>query len=45
MYQFQKKGLIGALLSNTLILFDDEPPLKDMIYLNLHALSSEKLAN
>ena len=39
MYQFQKNGLLSALLPSTLISFDDEPPLKGIIYLNLHALS------
>ena len=37
MYRFQKNRLFGAQLSSTLISFDDEPPLKDIIYLNLHA--------
>ena len=45
MYRFQKNGLFRALLSNALMSFDDKPPLKDIIYLNLHALSQEKLAN
>ena len=35
MYHFQKNGLIDAQLLNTL-LFEDEPPSKDMIYLNVH---------
>ena len=39
MYRFLKKWVIGAYLSNTLISFDDEPPLEDMMYLNLYALS------
>ena len=39
MYQFQKNGLLGSQLSSTLISFGDESPLKDIIYLNLHALS------
>ena len=45
MYRFQKNGLFSVPLSSTVILFDDEPPLKDIIYLNLHVLSSEKLGN
>ena len=32
-----QSGLFGALLY-TLISFDDELPLKDIIYLNVHAL-------
>ena len=39
MYQFQKNRLFGASLLNTLIAVDDESPLQDMIYLNLHVLS------
>ena len=39
MYQFQENRLFGASLLNTLIAVDDEPPLQDMIYLNLHVLS------
>ena len=45
MYRFQKNGLIRAQLSRTQISFDDESPLKDITYFNLHALSKEKLAN
>ena len=45
MYRFQENGLSAALLLNILISFDDEPPLKDIIYLNLHAYSKEGLAN
>ena len=39
MYRSQKNGLFSALLSSTLMSFDDESPLKDIICLNLHALS------
>lgn len=38
MYRFQKNALFGAQLSNNLISFHNEPPLKDMIYLILRAL-------
>ena len=39
MFRFQKNGLFGAGLSSTLISFDEKPPLKDIIYLNLHPFS------
>ena len=45
MHRFKKKkGIFHAWLLNVVI-FDDEPPRKDMIYLNLRELSSEELDN
>ena len=45
MHRFKKKkGIFHAWLFNVVI-FDDEPPRKDMIYLNLRELSSEELDN
>ena len=38
MYQFQKDELFSEYLLNNLILFDDEPQIKDMICLNLPEL-------
>ena len=38
MYQFRKDELSADYLLNNLILFDDEPPLKDLICLNLPEL-------
>ena len=32
-------GLFSAKLMSTLMLFDKKPPLKDITYFNLHALS------
>ena len=34
MYQFQKNGLFSDKFLNTLMPLDDEPPLKDILYLN-----------
>ena len=45
MYRLQKNGLFSALLSITLISFDDETLLNDIIYLNLRALSLERLGS
>ena len=44
MYHLQKNGLFDAWFLTTLI-FADEVPSKDMIYLNLHECSWGKLAN
>ena len=44
MYQFEKNGLSADSLLNNLMLFDDEPPLKDMICLDFPKLPREKLS-
>ena len=38
MYNFQENELFGTSLSGTVISLDVAPPLKDIIYLNLHVL-------
>ena len=43
MYQFHKDESSADYLLNNLMLFDDEPPLKDIICLNLVELPKERL--
>ena len=44
MYQFEKNGLSADSLLNNLMLFDDEPRLKDMICLDFPKLPRKKLS-
>ena len=37
--------LINSIMLNTIVMFDDEPQLKDIIYLNIPELSHEEHVN